>query len=396
MEVPEPDSERRARAWERLVETGIALNAGLTPEQILKQCVTAGHSVLGAQTVAAGILTADGAYIDLFYFAGSTNMLPSEIQRLPVETPIIAAILREEKPLCLRDVSPEVLGIPDISYPIAHLLCAQLRFGEHRHGILLVFGNSAFSEVTVRGAALLAEQTGIALENAVLFKTMSEDRERVRQEERCAAVAKLASVVGHELRNPLAIINNAAYFLNIKVAHDDERVARNLEIIRKEIQVATGIMMQLLEFSRVRPPAPVALHARALVQDAVAHLTVPENVTVENHIAEDLLLHADPMQMQQALMKLAENALLALEEGGTLSWEGEEREGRIFLRVRDTGIGIPPENLAHIFQPLFSTRRGSIGLGLALVQRVANAHQGNIRVESEAGKGTCFTLELPK
>jgi signal transduction histidine kinase len=101
--------------------------------------------------------------------------------------------------------------------------------------------------------------------------------------------------------------------------------------------------------------------------------------------------------MRQALLNLAKNAVQAMPSGGKLTISGQaNKDGRVELRVTDTGIGIPPENLARIFDLYFTTKSGGTGIGLSLVYRTIQLHNGDIDVESTPGVGTTFVIKLPK
>lgn len=253
-----------------------------------------------------------------------------------------------------------------------------------------------FTEEDEGLAVFLAEQVAAAVEGARLLAQVSADSRDEVQAQRLSTISRLASVVGHELRNPLSVISNASYFLGTKVTSEDPRVSRHLDIVKQEIRRATRIIENLLDFSRDRAPKPVPVPFRMLLRDALARQEILEEVRVEEHLARDLpLLCVDPAQMRQALSSLLANALEAMPAGGTLRVHAWADDGSVVVRIGDTGCGIPAEDIERILEPLYTTKLHGIGLGLTLVRRVVEAHHGTIRIESEEGKGTAVTLSLP-
>jgi signal transduction histidine kinase len=200
--------------------------------------------------------------------------------------------------------------------------------------------------------------------------------------------------VSHELRNPLGVIKNSVYYLRM-ILPDEERLRRHLAILDREVSSATRIISGMLDFARSTPPARTPADLGALVGDAMERLIVPESVRVERELAEGLdPVMVDPHQMGLVLDNLLLNAIQAMPDGGLLTVRTRPGDGRIELGVEDTGVGIAPEHLERIFEPLFTTKSKGIGLGLSLVKRLVEANNGTIRVETAPGKGTRFVVEL--
>ena len=134
----------------------------------------------------------------------------------------------------------------------------------------------------------------------------------------------------------------------------------------------------------------------------MAHSVRPEaetcRVTVETSCPDpSLTVDADPTMLRQALLNLAVNAVQAMPHGGTLRFTSEAgRDGRVLVRVRDTGTGIPADQLARVFDLYFTTKSGGSGIGLSMVFRTVQLHNGDIDVESTPGAGTTFTISLPR
>jgi signal transduction histidine kinase len=226
---------------------------------------------------------------------------------------------------------------------------------------------------------------------------------QLRHAEKLAAVGKLANVIAHEVGTPLNVISGRARILGRGLPDGDPRAA-DIAIIRDQAGRITRTMQQILHFSRPMPARqePVALPA---VVQTVTTLLDYESAARQVHVALEMppalpTVRADADQLTQILLNLLMNALAATGPGGrvTVRAAPAQREARagVELTVTDTGVGIRPEDLPHIFDPFFSTKRsGGAGLGLSICHDLVKAHQGTITVESELGAGSRFTVWLP-
>ena len=143
-------------------------------------------------------------------------------------------------------------------------------------------------------------------------------------------------------------------------------------------------------------PAVSPVRIKGVIDDALSHLTIPENVEVVKKLDADLPeVNIDTDQTRQVLVNMIMNAVQAMPEGGRLTISARERDKFLEVEISDTGCGIPKEAIGKIFDPLFTTRAKGIGLGLAVCKAIIDRHQGHIEVESEVGKGASFTIRLP-
>ena len=245
-------------------------------------------------------------------------------------------------------------------------------------------------------------QLNASLEQRVEERTreLRETQEQLVLHERLSVLGQLSSSVGHELRNPLSVITSAIYYLKLIQPDADERVKKYLGMIDHEVRISEKIIADLLDFARVGSADREAVSVSDLIRQTLERFPPPASVQVTLDIPADLpQVFVDLRQMTQVLGNLVVNACQAMAGGGVLSVSSEQSSGSsdhwIRIAVKDTGVGIPPENMSKLFVPLFTTKTKGIGLGLPVSQKLTEANGGRIEVESEAGVGSTFTVWLP-
>lgn len=234
-----------------------------------------------------------------------------------------------------------------------------------------------------------------------MVKKLKEFQEQLVLREKLAAVGQMASVVGHEIRNPLGVINNAIYYIKTRFEMSsgkelDPKIQKHIGIIEKEVAASNRIVSDLLGFSRTRPPMAQPLDLNKIIEDSLSAISIPDTVKVEIDLSLELpptLINPD--EIRQVFINLINNAWQAMPEGGTLKIRSYIEEEMAQAEVTDTGCGISPENMKKLFTPFFSTKTKGTGLGLAAVQRILERHKGKIKVRSRAGEGTTFIVSLP-
>ncbi|MEE8471505.1 MAG: ATP-binding protein, partial [Dehalococcoidia bacterium] len=228
-------------------------------------------------------------------------------------------------------------------------------------------------------------------------KELRDAQEQLIIKEKLATLGQLAGGLGHELRNPLGAIKNAAYFLNMAVEEPGPEVKETLEILNREVATSEGIISSLFDFSRQTPPSLRKVDVNDTIQAALSRTTVPDNIEVVSQLDETLpQIMADPGQLGQVFANIILNAVQAMTEGGQLTMRSEKpKPGWIIASFRDTGAGMPADTLARVFEPLFTTKAKGIGLGLALTKTLVERHGGTIEAQSEVGEGSTFTVNLP-
>jgi PAS domain S-box-containing protein len=236
------------------------------------------------------------------------------------------------------------------------------------------------------------------LEDLVKEKTVQLEQAQAQlvKSERLAAIGELAGMVGHDLRNPLTGIKNAAYYLKKKGATCPEGQAKEmLEIIDKAIDHSNKIINDLLDYSREMHLELTECTPHTLLDDAVRMIQVPDRVQIVNHVLEESQVRVDADKMMRVFINLIKNAIDAMPEEGTLEITSRQTRDNLEIAFADTGMGIPDEVLPKIFSPLFTTKAQGMGFGLAICKRIIESHGGTITVKTAVNKGTAFTITLP-
>ena len=228
-------------------------------------------------------------------------------------------------------------------------------------------------------------------------KELADAQEHLVRREKLAVLGQLSGGLGHELRNPLGAIKNAAYFLNMAMKDPEPEVKEALEIMDNEIRASNRIIISLLDFTRPKPANRLKVDLNEIVLDGLSRFRMPENVKVVNQLNETpLIILADPDQLSQVFRNIIHNAIQAMPEGGRLLIKSEALSPKwVTASFTDTGTGINEETQKKVFEPLFTTKARGIGLGLSLTKMLIEAHEGTIEVQSELGKGSTFTVKLP-
>lgn len=304
-----------------------------------------------------------------------------------------------------------------IGQPLDELIPARFR-EPHRHHIQK-FGRSG---VTNRKMGSLGTVTGLKADGeefpveasisqitvegkkfyTVILRDLTERKrmeEQLRRTERIAELGTLASGMAHEIGTPMNVILGRAEYLMQRT--QEEPLKKGLQTIISQVERITRVMDQLLAFARRKPVERRALDLQKTIEDNLdifEERLARHRIIVEKSFAGSCpLVFADSDQMSQVMINLVMNALHAMPDGGTLRVGVSPRDGVVRLTVADTGHGIPQDVVDKIFDPFFTTKEfgKGTGLGLTVVKGIIEEHQGTIAVESDSGKGTTFSIDLP-
>jgi len=291
--------------------------------------------------------------------------------------------------------------------------------GENR---LMLFETSLIEksgrEIPVQVSASLLSDQGQERGLVCFFRDLREirkleqefsDQARILHQDKMMSLGRLAASVVHEINNPLSGILNYLRLMNrilgqgaLSEEHQ-KKFQRYVELIEKETDRCSQIVSGLLSFSRRSPPSFGEVQIEKVLRLSVLlsqHKLELSKIRLETDIEMDLpSINGDFNQLQQSVINLIFNAVDAMPEGGILTLRSflNRSSHKVVVTVRDTGHGIPQQNLPHIFEPFFTTKKEGYGtgLGLSTVYGIVERHQGTISVESHVGKGTTFIIELP-
>ncbi|HJT77841.1 MAG TPA: protoglobin domain-containing protein [Gemmataceae bacterium] len=218
---------------------------------------------------------------------------------------------------------------------------------------------------------------------------------RQQRSERLAAIGQVAAGVAHELRNPLNVVKTSVYYLLNARTPNPAKTAEHLGRIERHVVLADGVITALSNFAKQPLPNMRPFAVGQCVREALEVNPPPESIRVAVHCPPDLPpVLADIDQVRIALGNLLRNAREAMPQGGRLDVSACRAGDAVEVHVADSGVGIPAEQLRHVMEPLYSTKAKGLGLGLAIARALVEKNKGTLRVASEPGKGSTFTVRL--
>ncbi len=271
------------------------------------------------------------------------------------------------------------------------------RLTKHFEAFALAAGNS------IQNILLHNGLTKHVQEVAEASRKMEESQRQLFHSHRLATVGRLAAGAAHEINNPLTIISLNIQILDRLMAkkQDVKELRERLKVISEQETRISKIIQDLMGFARPTQPKFCPSSVSQIVEKVLSVISDRVSMTkikILNSIPTDLpMVMVDPMQIEQIFMNLLINASHAMPKGGKITLKAKALNGYVDVSVTDTGVGIPKKNLAKIFDPFFTTKKEGegTGLGLAICHSIVEHNGGALRVESEEGKGTTFTVKLP-
>ncbi|MBI5418271.1 GAF domain-containing protein [Candidatus Poribacteria bacterium] len=257
-------------------------------------------------------------------------------------------------------------------------------------------------------------QAGLALENAKMYDELKsfnqqlEDRVRIAtenlkkaqdrliQSEKLATLGKLSASIAHEIRNPLTSIKILIHSLKEKNENPITR-ENDIKVIENEIERMNRIINKFLEFARPKEPEFSSCDINQILEETIKLISCEakeKNICLVVDLPHIPFIYADKEQMKQVFLNLILNSFQAMPDKGVLTISSEASDKNIIISIADTGCGIQEKNLSKIFEPFFTTRQDGIGLGLSVVQRIIDSHNGKIEVKPVYPKGTMFIIKL--
>lgn len=404
-------ARQRAHLLESLVRVSQNINSTNSLADALRAITREARGLMRAKMCSLLMLDASGKWLELRAQEGAGEAYEKK-PRLAVDDSLLGIVVRRRKPLQVENVQAsgryhhvEIAR----SEGLVSLLAVPLVFEDRAIGTLNVYTSRPhlFADEEVRTLTAYAELSALALEKARLSDRLIALEDELRQSERLSVIGLLAAEIAHEIRNPLTVMKMLHHSLDLQFPADDPRQT-DVRIMGEKMDHLNRIVDRVLDFARSTEPARSSVDVNQLLQDMNLLLRVKlksHGVRLQQRLDRHLpRITGDATQLEQAFLNLAFNAIEAMQDGGQLSIQSRGvRTGRrrrrvthVLIRFRDSGVGMTPEQTNKVFSSLLNTTkpRGT-GLGMAIVSRLVEAHEGVVRVRSRPGVGTTFTVVLP-
>ncbi len=239
----------------------------------------------------------------------------------------------------------------------------------------------------MRYVSKAAEDFGVDMEKeGFVAETFNQIFKKLQQREKI--LMEFSAYIAHEFRNSIGTISGLARLV--------EKGKKPASSIIDECQVMEDLIQRFVEYARPLKLVTARIKISDLVSDVLAKATVPEKIKISSDLDPDICINGDYDLMLAAISNLLRNAIDAIEDEGRVKIETGEDDDHIYIAIQDSGIGIEAPDLDTIFNPFYSRKNQGIGLGLAYVKKIVELHNGRIEVQSEPGKGTEFTILIPK
>ncbi len=404
----EVELKRSAQQLRAVAQAAIEMNATLAVDAMLQATTENARRILNARYAETRLTvevhpSSDALQAQTAMWRASA---PSEDEQ---ELTSWADATRDEMPgitpeiLALLAANPDAVGIPSSGFHVPSTLSADLAGRDGKKlGTIQVWDKKESGQFDDADEAILtqlAQLASVALENARLFRA-AQEATRARDD--------LVAIVSHDLRNPIHTIHMAASFLLDIAPAEDRRLQarRQLEVIQRSATRANRLIQDLLDVARIQAGGlavdPVPVEVKSLVQEAVESATPlasAAQLKVESDVADQALrVSSDRERVLQVFANLIGNAIKFTPKGGEIRILATCENSEIRFVVADTGPGIPPEHLNHVFDRYWqakSTAKLGTGLGLSIAKGIVEAHGGRIWVESPPNRGAQFNFTLP-
>jgi signal transduction histidine kinase len=247
---------------------------------------------------------------------------------------------------------------------------------------LLTKGNDEFEALTKSINQMLGE--------------IEENNDKLQKAQRFSAIGELATMIAHDLRNPLQGIANAAFYLKRKTnSLTTEGEKEMIKLIEEDVRYSDKKVNDLLDYSKDLRLDLRAIGPQALLKGSLSVCVVPEKIVLIDETSNQPMVLADVDSMKRVFGNIISNAVDAMPNGGKLRINCQAKGKMACFTFADTGLGITEEVKRKIFQPLFTTKAKGMGFGLSICKRIVEGHKGKIEVASVVGKGSVFSIYLP-
>jgi len=240
------------------------------------------------------------------------------------------------------------------------------------------------------------------VKRAFNLRQLAEEKKRLEEQlevsGRLASLAEMGAGVAHEVNTVLATIKLFLELLRMRLS-PQEKEGRNFELILSEVERAEKIIDRFLNFAKPSAVDFIKTDINQIIRKGLrlfeSRLSQSKIEVLPQLYSPNVFVDCDPIKMEEVFSNIFLNSVDAMESGGKLSVKTELQDERVLIEIRDTGKGIPAQNLEKIYTPFFTTKANGTGLGLSIVHRIIEEHKGIIKITSEENQGTCVWMKLP-
>ncbi len=404
------------RELDTILRFGSLINSSLNIEDVLDHAMKWAEQFMDAEASSVYELNRERNEIFIRLARGEKRE-PVRGIRLNVGEGIAGWVVKTGRPVVTQDVSKDKRFSDKYDkktgFKTTSMICVPLIAKDEPIGALQVINKKSkkpFTQADFRLLTGMAQQIAVAMENAKLYQRLEEDfalttqelkitQEKLFRSERLMAMGHLVQGVAHEIRNPIMTIGGFAQRLK-KELEEDHGLQKYVDAILQEAIRLEKLVKQVREFMNVHQSATLTMDKIPPVVDEVIKVYKPLAKRQKVQIVKDIdgdtpPINMDSAQMVTALSNVVENALESMSGGGTLTLGVNRQNNNVLITVRDTGCGIPAEQLDAIYDPFVTSKTRGAGLGLTMVHQIIMNHQGEIKISSQLENGTIVILRLP-
>jgi signal transduction histidine kinase len=407
--------DEKSRALDTILKFSALLNSSLKIEDVLDHAMRYAEDFIEAE--ASSIYELDEEKNELFIrLARGGKKTPLEGLKVKVGEGVAGRAVATGEPIVIPDVAKDGLFSDRLDkltgFKTRSIICVPLMFRDKPIGALQVLNKrfeEPFTQYDLELLTGMAQQIAVALENAKLYQRLEhqmaaticelkETQEKLILSERLAAIGNLVQGVAHEIRNPVMTIGGFARRIK-NALKNDQKLAKYIDIILDQTERLEHLVRQIRKLADVQNPSLSLDDIHTVLSEVVDRFfkkAEQQDITIHSAIDEDLpLIFMDALQLGTALSNILENALEAMPDGGDLELAVKRRSNLIIIRIKDKGIGIAREELNSVYDPFVTSKTMGAGLGLTMAHQIIANHNGDIKIQSEAGKGTEVIIRLP-
>ncbi|MDR0533420.1 MAG: GAF domain-containing protein [Verrucomicrobiales bacterium] len=390
---------------ETLADIGQVIISEDHPEDLLQGVAKQARRLMNARLCSLMLLSDDGEELVLKAWDGASKAYIKK-PNLQVNESLVGVVVKRQRPLAILDVQDnQRYQHTELARRehLVSLLSVPLVFQGKSLGVLSVYTDQIhrFSNPEIRLLTAMAGLSAVAIAKSKVLERVVQMEEDLRASERLSALGWLAAEIAHEIRNPLTVVQMLFHSM-LEELKLEGGLAKDATLIETKMKQMNRILEQVLTFARSSEPSMEIIEAGDLIDDVallIRHTVAERHIDLKKQIEPGLKMQGDRAQLEQAILNLVLNACQAMSNGGTLTMSARfllvGKRQVVQIEIKDTGEGMSKERQEELFQPFLSHKKGGTGLGLALVHKTVQSHQGEIKCKSKLKHGTAFQMIFP-